>query len=108
MISQLRVYTVRAGRMEEWIAYWKATMVPLLSEAGIRVEGAWTNEERTQFYWIRSFPDDVDFWEAERAFNRSVAELPKERIPFQYLSRMDVQIFHEVYRPAHRGGGGDS
>ena len=67
-IAHLRTYTINAGMMDSWLEVFPK-LVPIMEEAGIKVESTWVNEERSQFIWIRSYGDSVDnIATAEAAF----------------------------------------
>ena len=69
MIAHLRIYTINKGRMDDWCSLFKETLVPLMAEHGIKVETAWTNTDRTQFIWIRSYGEShADIETKEAAF----------------------------------------
>jgi len=59
MYAHLRTYTVNKGMMEDWIGLFNSKLIPLLNEAGIKVESTWINEEKSQFIWIRSYGEDI-------------------------------------------------
>jgi hypothetical protein len=58
-IAHLRTYTINKGMMDDWLELFP-TLIPLMEEAGIKVESMWVNEEKTQFIWIRSYGDSAD------------------------------------------------
>jgi hypothetical protein len=68
-IAHLRTYTINKGMLDSWLKLFHDRLVPLMVDAGIKIESTWVNEERTQFVWIRSYGDSVDNIEkAEAAF----------------------------------------
>ena len=58
-VAHLRTYIINQGQMESWLKIFDETVIPLLDEAGIKVESTWVNEEKTQFIWIRSYGDNA-------------------------------------------------
>ena len=66
-IAHLRVYTINVGQMDAWLTLFNERLVPLLREHGIRVDGAWVNDARTQFIWVRSYGDTRADLEAKEA-----------------------------------------
>ncbi len=58
-VAHLRTYTINKGMLDSWLKAFEGLIQPM-AEAGIKVESAWVNEERTQFIWIRSYGDSVD------------------------------------------------
>ena len=68
-IAHLRVYTINEGQMESWLDPFHGRIAPLLREHGITVEGAWVNDARTQFIWVRSYGEtEADLERKEAAF----------------------------------------
>ena len=68
-IAHLRVYTINKGQMESWLDLFHGHIAPLLREHDITVEGAWVNDARTQFIWVRSYGEtDGDLERKEQAF----------------------------------------
>ena len=59
MYAHLRTYTLNKGMMKDWIDLFNSKIIPLLDEAGIKVESTWVNQEKSQFIWIRSYGEDI-------------------------------------------------
>ena len=57
MIYQLRTYTINRGMMDQWVNQFNDKLVGIMDQYGIKLEGAWVNEDKNQFIWIRSFAD---------------------------------------------------
>ena len=96
MVSQLRIYTINKGMMDDWVSLFNETLMPLYSKVGIKVEGAWANEDKNQFIWIRSFADAKDLEAKEAAFYASAewnANVDKIR---SHLARVDVHVMNPV------------
>jgi hypothetical protein len=68
MTSQLRIYTINRGMMDEWVKLFTETIVPIQEKHGIKIEGMWVSEDSTQFIWIRSFTNSEDVKAKEAAF----------------------------------------
>ncbi len=49
MISQLRIYTVNRGMMDQWVKHFTETLVPMQEKHGIKIGGMWVNEDKNQF-----------------------------------------------------------
>lgn len=68
-VAHLRTYTINKGQMDSWLKLFDEKLVPLMAEAGIKVEGKWVNAEGTQFIWVRSYGDsEADIESKEAAF----------------------------------------
>jgi hypothetical protein len=52
MEIEVRDYRIRHGRMDDWIAGWRAGVVPLREAAGFRILGAWVDREHDRFLWV--------------------------------------------------------
>ncbi len=68
MISQLRIYTVNRGMMDQYVKLFTETLVPMQEKHGIKIGGMWVNEDKNQFIWTRSFADADDLKAKEAAF----------------------------------------
>ena len=67
-VAHLRTYTINKGMMDDWLALFPK-LIPVMEDAGIKVESTWVNEERTNFICIRSYGDSVEnIATAEAAF----------------------------------------
>ena len=55
----LRIYTIRPGELDEWLAEWREHVVPLRRTAGFEVLGAWTTaesaDEPATFTWLLAY-----------------------------------------------------
>jgi hypothetical protein len=69
MASQLRVYTIKPGKLEEWISLFERTTLPMRRDAGFEVQ-AWAEAGGDRFYWLLSRPGTQEqFAEADQAYN---------------------------------------
>ena len=96
MVSQLRVYTINRGMMDQWVKFFNETLMPIYKQHSIKVEGAWVNEDKNQFIWVRSFSDAEDLKAKEAAFYASSewnAAIDQAR---SHLARVDVQVMDPV------------
>ncbi len=53
MIDELRIYTIQPGQLDEWLAYFATTVVPLYPPFGISVLQCWVDRATNQFVWTR-------------------------------------------------------
>ena len=58
----LRIYTIRPGELDEWIAEWRTHVLPLRRRLGFEVLGAWVSEETSTFTWLLGYdgPDGIE------------------------------------------------
>ena len=57
----LRIYTIKPGELDDWIAEWRAQVVPLRRKLGFDVLGAWVSDEESTFTWLLGYdgPDGL-------------------------------------------------
>lgn len=70
--SQLRIYKIQDGKMEEWLAGWIGGVRPLRLKFGFRIDGAWVVPDTNIFVWIlrHEGPEgfearDVDYYNSD-------------------------------------------
>jgi hypothetical protein len=89
VITELRRYLIKPGRMDSWRAFFdEATRESL--RHGIRVEYAGIDAEANTFVWLRSFDDEADRVARKGAFYGSDWWLDRES------SAMDHVLAYEV------------
>lgn len=66
MASQLREYTIQPGRFGDFLAAWRAGVLPLRRRHGFRVD-AWGIEEESRFVWVVSIDGSREEFEAREA-----------------------------------------
>lgn len=105
-IAHLRVYTINKGKLESWLDLFHNHIAPLLREHDIRVEGAWVNDARTQFIWVRSYGEtEADLERKERAFYGSDwwrANVDRVR---GHLAHREITVIRSEAGPPERAAG---
>lgn len=66
MASQLREYTIEKGRFGDFLAAWRAGVLPLRLRHGFRI-AAWAVEDESRFVWVVSTDGRQDEFEAQEA-----------------------------------------
>lgn len=74
MLSQIRIYTINKGEMDNFIAHFKQDIVPLHERLGIPIVGTWVNRSQNEFIWVRSYKDKADMDAKGKAFQAEVAK----------------------------------
>jgi len=88
MTTQLRIFTINRGKMDEFVRAWKAGVYPLRLKRGYRIDGAWVVKERNEFVWLLSH--DGDDWEAlETAYYASAERAAVGPDPRQYIAKAE-------------------
>ena len=63
MAVQLRRYEVEKGGLGRLVE-WFPTIAAVRDQYGFTIEGAYADEENSEFVWIVSYPGDVDTFES--------------------------------------------
>ncbi len=92
--SQLRIYRIADGRMDEFVGEWRSRVVPLRERFGFHVEGAWTVPEGNGFVWIISHDDD--FAAADSAYYSSPERMALDPDPARNIESVDARIMSPV------------
>jgi hypothetical protein len=72
-VSQLRIYTIKDGMMDQWIKGWSEGVYPLRLKLGFTIK-AWSIEEENKFVWVVSY-DGPNTWEAQEAAYQASPDL---------------------------------
>ena len=99
-VSQLRMYTVNRGMMDQWVKLFSASLVPLQENLGMKIDAMWVNEDKNQFIWIRSFADAEDLKAKEAAFGASPDWQALRENAGSHLARLDVITMNAVAKVA--------
>jgi hypothetical protein len=101
MTTQLRIYTINKGRLDDFVRAWAAGVHPLRLKNGYRIDGAWVIRERNEFVWLLSH--DGEDWEAqERAYYASPERAAVHPDPAQYIAKGEKWFVTPVLPPADR------
>ncbi|MEO6162882.1 MAG: NIPSNAP family protein [Candidatus Binatia bacterium] len=74
MLSQIRIYTINKGELDNFLAHFKQDIVPLHERLGIPIVGTWVNRQQNEFIWVRSYNDKADLEAKGKAFQAEVAK----------------------------------
>ena len=58
MATEVRIYTVKPGKLDEFVSIFVAEIMPTSAKYGVRVHAAWRNDEANEFVWVRSYDDE--------------------------------------------------
>lgn len=101
MTTELRIFTINKGRLDDFVRAWAAGVYPLRLKKGYRIEGAWVIRERNEFIWLLSH--DGDDWGAqEKAYYASRERGVINPDPAQYIAKAEKWFLTPVLPPASR------
>ena len=73
MISQIRIYTINKGEMDNFLKHFKEDIVSLHQKIGVSIEGTWINRPQNEFIWVRSYKDKAEMEAKNKEFQAAVA-----------------------------------
>lgn len=89
MTSQLRIYTINKGKLDEFVTAWKKGIVPLRLKHGFKLDGAWTVKENNQFVWILTY-NGPEAWQIKQdTYYNSPERKALDPDPAQYIARVE-------------------
>jgi hypothetical protein len=89
MVTQLRIYTINRGRMDDFVRAWRDGIYPLRLRHGFRIFGAWVVPENNQFIWVLSYAGPERWEDKERAYYESPERSLLDPDPTHYVARME-------------------
>jgi hypothetical protein len=88
--TQLRIYTINKGKMDEFVKVWREGIVPLREKTGFTVEGGWVIEGESRFVWMVSADGD---WKAkEEAYYTSPERKAMNPDPASFIAYLEVRF----------------
>jgi len=95
-ISQLRMYTIQEGCMNEWIKGWSEGVVPLRRKHGFRIDGAWVAKDKNMFVWILSYDGPEDWKEKNEAYYDSAERKALQPDPARLIVKIEEMLLSPV------------
>ena len=95
MRYQLRVYRVKEGELDEWLAEWRDHVLPLRRAHGFEVLGPWVVRGENRFVWIIGHGD---FEAANEAYYASPERRALDPDPARHLAETEAWLMDPVSR----------
>ncbi|MGZ8521352.1 MAG: NIPSNAP family protein [Candidatus Binatia bacterium] len=73
MISQIRIYTINKGEMDNFLMHFKDDIVTLHQKIGVPIVGSWVNRPQNEFIWVRNYKDKAEMEAKGKEFQAAVA-----------------------------------
>ena len=99
MVMQIRIYKIHAGRMDEWLAGWRRSIVPLRQKFGFELIGAWVNRKSNRFVWVLSLPASDDWDSRDEAYYASEERRALHSDPADCVAEAETILAEPVARP---------
>jgi hypothetical protein len=96
MVSQLRIFKVQEGKLDEFIKAWLSQVYPLRLHHGFTIDGAWIDEIRNEFIWILSYEGPEDFDVKDKAYLVATHRITLDPDPAQWIDRGEKRMVRAV------------
>lgn len=73
MLSQIRIYTINKGEMDNFLKHFKEDIVSLHQKIGVPIVGTWVNRPQNEFIWVRSYKDKAELEAKNKELQAEVA-----------------------------------
>jgi hypothetical protein len=93
MQSQLRIYSIKDGLLDEFVGFWRAEIVPLRRRFGFEVAGAWADADSTTFAWV---VNHEDFERAAADYYESPGRKSLSRDPGEFIESSELRMMEPV------------
>jgi hypothetical protein len=97
---ELRMYTVKPGKLDAFAEEWREHVVPLRRRFGFEILGAWTVPEHNQFVWVVGYAGESTFDAQVEAYYGSEERKALPADPARHLDVIDTRRMSEVPFPA--------
>ncbi|MGH2605348.1 MAG: hypothetical protein ACRDG5_02030 [Anaerolineales bacterium] len=95
-MRQLRVYTLKPGSTDRFVAAWKGGVLPLRGRFGYVIEGAWLVPGRATFVWILRHDGGEPWEELERRYYGSPERESMNPDPRPFIARAENYFLESV------------
>ena len=96
MVSQLRIYTIKEGKMESWLKLFGEHLKPNHEKYGIPIGPTWVNTEKSEFIWVRSFDSVEAIADKEKEYYSSPEREALTDQPQQHIDHTEVRIVERI------------
>jgi len=90
MITQLRIYTINRGQLEEFVEVWRKGVVPLRRSQGFQVLSSWIVPETNQFVWVLGYDGPMSWEDKDRAYYDSPERRAMDPDPGRWIARTEL------------------
>jgi hypothetical protein len=73
MISQIRIYTINKGEMDNFLKHFKEEIMVVHEKIGVPIVGSWVNRSQNEFIWVRTYKDKAELETKNKEFQAAVA-----------------------------------
>jgi len=73
MISQIRIYTINKGEMDNFLKHFKEDVMAVHERIGVPIVATWVNRPQNEFIWVRTYKDKAELEAKGKEFQAAVA-----------------------------------
>lgn len=97
--SQLRMYKIQEGKLQEFVDGWRMGVLPLRLKHGFTVDGAWVVAEESRFVWIVSYDGPEDWKAKDEAYYASPERKSLAPDPAKLIAESEHWFIRPVRAP---------
>jgi hypothetical protein len=98
MVTQLRIYKIQEGKLDDFLSAWLAGVYPLRTSLGYTIQ-AWTVRETNEFVWLLSYDGPESWEEKDRAYFASPERKAVNPNPTQFVASMELRFLEPLALP---------
>jgi tetratricopeptide (TPR) repeat protein len=102
-VSQLRTYTLKEGKLDEFVKAWSESIYPLRLQHGFKVDGAWVIRDDNKFVWILTYDGPGDWDARNKAYHESPERKALNPDPVQLIANIEAKMLTPILPLAHTG-----
>ncbi|MCW2958481.1 MAG: hypothetical protein JWP18_1284 [Solirubrobacterales bacterium] len=96
MTSQLRIYRIKPGEMDDFVDLWREHIVPARLAYGFTLAGAWTTQDGEEFAWVVDHDGPEGFEAADKRYYDSPERAALPRNPAEFIEDMELRLMEPV------------
>lgn len=94
--TQVRIFTINKGKMNEFLSAWQKGVYPLRIKSGFKIEGAWVVQEKNKFIWIVSYNGPEGFEAKDSAYYASQSRTTMKPDPADYIADSEKYFINDA------------
>lgn len=92
MATEVRIYTMKPGKLDEFQRIFTEHIMPTSAAFGIRIHAAWRHDEKNEWVWIRSYDDEA----ALERYSKSPERAVYTPLTQACIDKMEVRVVEPV------------
>src|SRR5512138_1810722 len=96
MKTQIRIYTLNRGMLDQFMKEWKEKIYPLRLVYGFSIPGAWAIRETNQFIWLLGYDGKGTWEQRDKDYYASPERKQIDPDPARHVARMQLHFVDTV------------